>query len=212
MESEDRKERIMEENIKRKYNLKKTRIPIILIILLTMIINTGCLTMQYYPAKVAEPWKMYLGLGFHGESLEGWRSNSMLFAGIFFRYGLPYNFDIGFGMHAVMIFPYMVSINARKQFDFNNDIIHSITFDAGFGISITKVLYTSISLIRNDFALTIGLKKYMLIVFPENSNSYRNEFLIKIANELECKRFNLMPFIYYKAVQEYDAPSIVFYK
>ena len=202
----------------KKYNLKKTKIFFIIIILFTMIINSGCLTMQYYPAKVAKPGKMYLGLGFHEETLEGLRSNLMLFAGIFFRYGLPYNFDIGLDIQSIVYFPYILHINTRKQFDFNNDIIHSITFDIGCNIDVEffpkeKELYTSISAIRNDFALTFGFKKYVIPGNPfGGSDSYRNEFLIKIANELECKRFNLMPFLYYKAVQEYDAPSIVFYK
>ena len=200
----------------KKNRLKKTRIIIIIIILLTMLINTGCLTMQYYPAKVAKPGKMYLGLGIHEESREGWGSgyisNLMLFNAIFLRYGLPNNFDIGFNIHGLMIIPYMLSINVRKQFNLSNDLIHSITFNIGSGISFTQELYTSISAIRNDFALTFGFKHY-IIASLIGSSLNRNEFLLNISKEFEHKRFNTMPFIYYKVIQqsgEYSSDSKVF--
>ncbi len=193
-----------------KYNLKKTKILTLIIILSTMIIN-GCLTLQYYPAKVAKPGKMYLGLGIHEENFYGFGkdySNSlMIYDALFFRCGLPCNFDIGFGIHSLLVFPYMLSINARKQFDINNYLINSITFDAGFGIAIGAQCYTSISLIRNDYALTFGLKKFIIPgdPFSGTPSSYRTEFLLKIAKEFEYKRFNIMPILYYKATQEYYA-------
>ncbi|MCK4523410.1 hypothetical protein KAU15_00660, partial [candidate division WOR-3 bacterium] len=86
-----------------KYNFKKSKILIIIVILSTMIIN-GCLTLQYYPANVAKPGKMYLGLGLHEESGEGMGSDYvnelLLFNAIFLRYGLPYEFDIGFDIQS----------------------------------------------------------------------------------------------------------------
>ncbi|MCK4524036.1 hypothetical protein KAU15_03825, partial [candidate division WOR-3 bacterium] len=82
-----------------KYSLKRSKILVILIILSTMIIN-GCLTLQYYPAEVAKPGKAYLGFGIHEETFDGWEGdyiiNYPIFDAIFFRRGLPNNFDIGF--------------------------------------------------------------------------------------------------------------------
>ncbi len=197
----------------KKYNLKKSRIPIILIILFTMIIN-GCLTMQYYPAKVAKPGKMYLGIGIHEETEYGWEGDYIIappgYSAFFLRYGLPHNFDIGFDIHSLLIIPYLLSVSGRKQFDFsndNNDLIHSITFDIGLGIGLGAQGHTSISFIRDDFALTFGLKKYVVLAIPGGSDLYRNEFLIKISKNSKDKRYNVMPFLYYKAVQEYDIYS-----
>lgn len=201
--------------IMKKYNLKKTRILTLLIILSTMIIN-GCLTMQYYPAKVAEPGKAYLGGGIHEETLDGWEGDYIIvppiFDAIFFRRGLPNNFDIGFDIHAITIIPYMLSVSGRKQFDFsndNNDLVHSITFDIGVGIGLGAQCHTSISLIRNDFTLTFGLKKYVEVTDPSAAQPpyYRNEFLVKISKGFKNGKLNIMPILYYKAVQEYDAPS-----
>ena len=192
-----------------KYNFRKSRILIIIVVLSTMIIN-GCLTLPYYPAKVAKPGKMYLGLGLHEEGFEGWDGdyigNLTLFNAIFLRYGLPYNFDIGFDIQSILIFPNMITISSRKQFDLNNDLIHSITFDLGFGISFLEQYCASVSLIRDDFALTFGLKKYSLggdLMIVDPTFLFRNEFLIKISKEFKYKRFNIMPILYYKAVQEY---------
>ncbi len=100
-----------------KYNFKKSRILIIIVILSTMIIN-GCLTLPYYPAKVAESGKMYLGFGVHEEGGEGMGSDYvnelLLLNAIFLRYGLPYNFDIGFDIQSILIFPNMITISSRK--------------------------------------------------------------------------------------------------
>ena len=114
---------------------------------------------------------------------------------------MPYNFDIGFDIQSMLFFPYILSISARKQFDLSNDLIHSITFNIGYGIIITQELCTSISAIRNDFALTFGFKHYMIISLAASPLN-RNEFSLNISKECEYKKFNTMPFIYYKIVQQ----------
>lgn len=198
------------------YCSKISRIIIVIIILFIMIINSSCLTLQYYPAKVAEPGKAYLGFGIHEETFDGLEGdyivNYPVFDAIFFRRGLPNNFDIGFDIHAVTIIPYMLSISGRKQIDISddsNDLIHSITFDIGCGIALVPQCHTSISFFKNDYALTFGLKKYVLMTGPGSSYSdaFRNEFLIKVSKDSKDKRFHVMPFLYYKAVQGYNTET-----
>ncbi len=195
------------------YYPKISRIIIVIMVLFIMIITNGCLTMQYYPAKVAEPGEAYLGFGIHEETYSGFEGDSIIgfpvFDAVFLRYGLPNNFDIGFDIHAITIIPYILSISGRKQFDFNNDLIHSITFDVGCGIGLGAQGHTSISLIRNDFDFTFGLKKYVLLGDPWDSMSdlFRNEFMIKISKKFKNGKLNIMPIIYYKAVQTYDIYS-----
>lgn len=196
-----------------KYSFKKTKILTIIIILSTMVIN-GCLTLQYYPAEVVKPGKMYLGLGIHEENREGMSGNSfnniLLCDAIFFRCGLPYNFDIGLAMYSLLVFPYMLSISARKQFDLNNNLINSITVDAGGGKGEgIKEYYTSISTIRNEFAFTVGYKRTIDNRFTGSIfyNYLRNEFLLKITKRFKYRRFNIMPILYYKAVKEYNIDS-----
>ena len=186
--------------------MKYRKQTIVMIISIIVLLMTSCLTMAYYPPKVAKPGKMYLGLGMHEE--EG----CVMFSGIFLRYGLPYGFDIGYNIQSILIFPYMLSINARKQFDINNDLINSITFDIGYGLSLgLKEYYTSISTIKNKFAFTVGYKRTIDSRFDGSTfSSYlRNEFLIKISKEYKYKRLNIMPILYYKAVKEYNFDSYV---
>ncbi len=175
---------------------------------LFVFINTNCI-MPLYSPKVAKAGKMYLGAGVYEELYHAdLKKPFLLYSSLFFRYGLPKGFDIGFDIKSTFIAPNLISINVRKQFDFKNTPFQSITYDIGYGFGfLNRMYFMNISTIRDKWALTVGYGRYIyqhMFVMDDRIYIYvNNDFLIKFSYQLTDKRRNTIVFIYYKAVQEF---------
>jgi len=85
--------------------------------------------MIYYPARVADKGKMYLGIGAHEEQ----RKDMLAYlSSLFFRIGLGNGFDIGFDIKSYDLIPTSMYASIRKQFDIKSNIIDGITLDASY--------------------------------------------------------------------------------
>ncbi len=190
-----------------KYN-KSIKTILVIFFFVIIFINTNCI-MPFYSAKVAKAGKLYLGAGVYEELYHAdLEKPFLLYSSLFFRCGLPKGFDIGFDIRSTFLAPNLISINVRKQFDFNNTPFQSITYDIGYGFGyLNRMYFMNISTIRDEWALTVGYGRYiyqqMFVMDDRICICVNNDFLIKLSYQLTDKRRNTIAFIYYKAVQEF---------
>ncbi len=196
--------------------MKKSQIKIIMIVLLLFIlcINNGCLT-SFYSAKVAKQGDFHIGLGVLNE--DAYLYPLTFYSSIFYRYGLPNNFDIGASFRSTMIVP-ILTVSGRKQFNFNNRIIDAITVDIGLGGGYFSVFdefncYIKSSIIKGNFAFTWGYGKcYRWTMNLFDSNIWYEDdhvFTTRISYEIKIGKICMMPFIYTKAMQEVGYGSLI---
>lgn len=103
---------------------------LIFLLILSGLLSTNCL-MNYYSAQLPEPGKVHIGYGAATYDFSKYlvfedEEKFDLFGELFFRGGLPYGFDAGFGLYMNWHIPYSIDASIRKQFKiinlFNNDL------------------------------------------------------------------------------------------
>ncbi len=196
--------------------MKRKLVKLVIIVSISFIlcINNGCLT-AFYSAKVAKQGNFHIGLGTVNESSDS--RGSMFYSSLFCRYGLPNDFDIGVSYRTFMVIPTFI-MSGRKQFNFNNEIIDAITIDIGCGGGYFLLFnefncYVRNSFIKDEFAVTLGYGKCYRWTerFPDGGIWYEDDhvFTTRVSYEIKMGKINVIPFIYYKAMQKVGYGSLI---
>jgi len=181
-------------------NLRGIKRFIFITIILSMLMTvTGCLSMIYYPARVADKGKMYLGIGTHMENFD----NDYIPAGsIFFRRGFGQGVDIGCEVRTFFFVPSELLFSVRKEFQLNDPACDAITIDAGYSHILLQEAYISAAFLKDEYALRTVFSQNLFdkvgfdegYSFPHRSSA----FSISLSKEFKWKKVTLMPFILYK--------------
>ncbi|MDY6788040.1 MAG: hypothetical protein SVK54_07945 [candidate division WOR-3 bacterium] len=178
----------------------------LMLIVFLGIITSGCLTMIYYSPSVVESGKIHLGYG--ARTAVSWKA---LDSSLFFRYGLPNEYDIGIECKTLFVFPTYITLSLRRQFSFQSDYTDAITIGGGFGyhlllpgtVRMPDEMYAEMSFIKHPSAIRFGVGQFWKNVsFPDGDAHIHNAFFVQGINEIQWNRFALMPYIYYEYVYD----------
>ena len=172
-----------------------------IMLIVTALTSTGCLSMIYYPSRVLDSGGVYVGYGTHAE--RGWGDNYELgfYNSFFTRLGFGGGFAGGIELRGYQFLPYTGIVSIRKQFNFNAIVIDGITLGVGMGLQFDEV-YGSVSLLKKGFSVTIAYSNNMFEEF--NISNYSGNWLInstygRLSYEYNLgKHFIIMPFISYR--------------
>jgi len=168
---------------------------ILIIAVISTLLLSGCLPLNYYPAKISEPNEQYVGFAVGANA---WYSNpydgevqpasTVL---LYNRINLTRNMDVGFELGL----PYFTA-SLRKGF-FYQDNHHLLILDGGFGISLfTQPLSRlSTTFVVHPVYILLGVNKssYPSVLFAEGNGV--NTVYAKISFEnKQIGRF--IPFMY----------------
>ncbi|GEM_PF-6890937 len=194
----------------------KRKTVISLIFLLSLFVLTNCLSMNYFPSRVAGPNHYYLGYGFFPQAENNCSIDDYIYYNfdLFLRKGFSNNSDFGidfkFGQAHVLT---TIGVSYRKQFNFTPNVFTTIGVGYGHTTYPLMFFYTLLTMpvggpqygysedayITADFGykwFSLSFGNYRSI--HEEMWQYINAYIIRGAVQIPVKKFNIMPFIFWK--------------
>ncbi|MGE3063652.1 MAG: hypothetical protein AB7T10_08475 [bacterium] len=169
-----------------------------MLLIVTALTSTSCLSMIYYPSRVLDKGGIYIGLGTHVERRWDWGMEMAVYSSLYSRFGFGGGFDGGIELRSAYVLPYMIAISARKQFNFNAIVIDGVSLGGSVGFLNEYPIEWNgnICFLKKAFSLTIGTAQNHA-GSPPDSYSYRiNSTYARAAYEFTIgKHFIVMPFV-----------------
>jgi len=163
---------------------------------------TSCLSMIYYPARVAEPGTLTFGMGIREINEE---NNVSTMGSVYSRYAFQNGYDIGLDLRFSSIFPSVLSLSTKKQISFkDNSVIDGMNLGIGFGNVVTMnvflpEIYMQITLLKNDISLTSGIGRiYTCATTPDFGDVVTDNFFFQIGYDVHINTFAITPFGYFQ--------------
>lgn len=167
-------------------------------LIVTALTSTGCLSMIYYPSRVLDKGGVYVGLGTQAERRWDETTEMAVYSSLYSRFGLGGGFDGGLDLRLAYGLPYSLELSARKQFNFNAIVIDGVTLAGGIGLSSAFPLEWngSICFLKKAFSLTIGTAQNQEGDYLGEYNYVINSTYARAAYEFTVgKHFIVMPFV-----------------
>lgn len=188
----------------------KGKFPILIIFcILVLTTSTGCLSMIYYPARVPDKGKMYLGIGAH---LDNFNNDYIPAGSIFFRRGFGQGIDVGCEVRTLFFLPSELLLSVRKELRLNDPVCDAITIDVGYSPILSQEAYISAAFLKDEYSLRTILSRnsYSTVDLGGGSSQARlnDAFSVSFSREFKWKKFIFMPFIFYKYSSNMDVQSI----